>query len=274
VVVERVLILPSGGALHIEGSGAGIPLLFVHGVGGAAWSWQPQREAFAATNLVYTWEARGHGAAPPVADAGFADYVQDAREALAAVVEREGRAPIVIGHSMGGFVATILAAEGRPARALALIDPVYNEDGSSHVAPAWRALATRLIAPLERSAQRNGPLARSIGKLVFAAAFRDRAAMKAYWPAQARQVPLEYPQMFYEGIAGVSGIAMRAYADDIDVPVLLLNGRFPRLSATLRARLGTRFAEETIAGGHYLQLDRPQLVNERLRRFFGEVAAT
>jgi hypothetical protein len=35
-------------------------------------------------------------------------------------------------------------------------------------------------------------------------------------------------------------------------------------------RLGARFACERLPGGHYLQLDRPLEVNERLRRFLGE----
>jgi 3-oxoadipate enol-lactonase len=268
-----VLALPSGGALHVEGGGTAPPLLFLHGVGGGAWSWEPQRSAFATARRVYTWEARGHGAAARVADAGFADYVQDAREALAEIVEREGCAPFVIGHSMGGFVATILAAEGQPVRALALLDPVYNEDGRSHVGPPFRTVATALVAPVVRSAERDGSLARWIGRRVFAASFHDRKAMETYWPAQRRQVPLEYPRMFYEGIAGVDGIPIRDYARDVHVPTLLINGRFPVLRDRLRAALGVSFVDEHIDAGHYLQLDAPDAVNERLQRFFAAYAA-
>jgi pimeloyl-ACP methyl ester carboxylesterase len=267
------LALPSGGALHIEGGGTAPPLLFFHGVGGGAWSWEPQRRHFAPAHAVYTWEARGHGAAARVADAGFADYVQDAREALAAVVEREGRDPFVIGHSMGGFVATILAAEGLPVRALALLDPVYNEDGRSHVGAPFRSVATALVGPIVRSAERDGRVARWIGRRVFAASFHDRAAMEHYWPAQQRQVPLEFPRMFYEGIAGVEGLPIRPYARDVRVPVLLINGRFPNLRDTLRAALGDAFLDEHIDAGHYLQLDAPSAVNDRLQRFFAQVAA-
>jgi 3-oxoadipate enol-lactonase len=268
-----VLALPSGGALHVEGGDTAPPLLFLHGVGGGAWSWEPQRRAFSGDYRVYTWEARGHGAAARVADAGFADYVQDAREALAAIVERDARAPFVIGHSMGGFVATILAAEGLPVRALALLDPVYNEDGRSHVGPPFRSVAAALVAPVVRSAERDGPLARWIGRRVFAASFRDRKAMETYWPAQRRQVPLEFPRMFYEGIAGVDGIPIRDYARDVHVPTLLINGRFPVLRDRLLAGLGAAFVNEHIDAGHYVQLDAPDAVNERLLRFFGAHAA-
>jgi pimeloyl-ACP methyl ester carboxylesterase len=268
---SQVLSLPSGGALHIEGRAGAPPLLFFHGVGGGAWSWAPQRAALATDYRVYTWEARGHGAASRVPDAGFADYLQDAREALA-VVAQDGR-PAIVGHSMGGLIATILAADHEPVCALALIDPVYNEENRSHVAPPLRPLVRVVCAPLVRSVQRDGRLARAVGRAVFNASFTDRAARETAWAAQRTQVPLEFPRMFDEGISGVTGVPFRAYAEDVAVPTLLLNGRFPALRDALRANLGARFADETIAGAHYLQLDRPAAVTERLRRFFDETAA-
>jgi pimeloyl-ACP methyl ester carboxylesterase len=271
-VSERVIPLPSGGALHVEGVDEGATLLFVHGVGGGAWSWAPQRAAFAATHRVYTWEARGHGAAARVADAGFADYLTDAREALAVVASEA--APFVVGHSMGGLIATILAADGGPVRALALIDPVYNDANHPHVSGPFRPLAQALFAPIVRSAQRDGALARSIGRAIFNASFTDRAAREAAWPAQRAQVPLEYPRMFDEGIAGVTGVNFRPFAAEVRVPTLVINGRFPEMSAVLRDRLGANFTEERMPGGHYLQLDRPAAVTERLRRFFDETAAS
>ncbi len=269
---SSVLRLPSGGALHVEGVDGAPPLLFFHGVGGGAWSWNPQRAAFASTHRVYTWEARGHGDAARVDDAGFADYLVDAREALA-VVARDGT-PVIVGHSMGGLIATILAADGGPLRALALVDPVYNDANQSHVSPAFRPIAHALFAPIVRSAQRNGPLARSIGRVIFNASFTDRTAREEAWRAQRTQVPLEFPRMFDEGIAGVTGVAFRPYAREVAVPTLLLNGRFPALRAALREGLGARFYDEHLPGGHYLQLDRPDLVTERLRRFFDETAAS
>ena len=258
--------------MHVEGVERGPAVLFLHGVGGAAWSWAPQRAAFAKEWRVFTWEARGHGAAPRVADAGFADYLTDAREAL--VIAADDGAPVVVGHSMGGLIATILAADGERVRSLALIDPVYNEENRAHVSPRWRPLAKALFAPVVRSAQRDGWLARTIGRAIFNASFSDRAIRVDAWREQRAQVPLEYPRMFEEGIAGVSGVRFRPFARDVTVPTLLLNGRFPALRDALRARLGPSFSDEHMPGGHYLQLDRSAAVNERLRRFFAETAAT
>ncbi len=257
--------------MHIEGDAHAPGVLLLHGVGGGAWSWRPQRADLARTHRVYTWEARGHGAAARVDDAGFADYLHDAREALA--IASEHGAPVLIGHSMGGFIAIILAAAAGAAHALALIDPVYNEENATHVAPPLRSLALAFTKPVMRSAQRDGLLARTIGRSIFNASFTDRAAREAAWAEQRAQIPFEYPRMFNEGITGVSGIDFRPYAEEIAVPTLVINGRFPRLRDALARNLGPRFTDETIAGGHYLQLDRPAAVTERLRRFLDETAA-
>lgn len=259
--------------MHLDGN-TGPPLLLLHGVGGGAWSWAPQATAFADSHRVYRWEARGHGAAPRVMDAGFADYVCDAREALDLVLEQTGERPIVVAHSMGGYIGTILAAEQRPLAGLALIDPVYADDARTHVTPALQPLARVLMRPLVASAKRDGLLIRVVARALFRLSFTQREACERYWRLQRAQVPLEYPRMFWEGISGVEGIEIRPYARDVRVPTLLFNGRFPNLVAELQASLGARFSNEHLPGGHYLQLDRPDEVNERLRRFFGEACAS
>jgi pimeloyl-ACP methyl ester carboxylesterase len=272
VTAAGVLALASGGALHREGTAEGRPILFLHGVGGAAWSWLPQRAVFGAEHPVFVWEGRGHGAATHVADAGFADYLQDAREALAVVRGACATPPFIVGHSMGGLIATILAADGGPLRGLVLIDPVYAEDESPHVPAPLRALARFALRPFVRSAQRRGPLMNAVSRLAFRASFRDAAAAHYYWTFQRQQVPTEFPRMFEEGVSGVSDLVFRPWARDVTVPTLLINGRFPQLRAELRERLGPAFTDVTIPGGHYLQLDRPAAVNAALQRFFAATA--
>jgi pimeloyl-ACP methyl ester carboxylesterase len=243
-------------------------------VGGGAWSWAPQVEAFAAAGPIYAWEARGHGAAARVADAGLSDYHVDADEALSLVRTREERAPVLVGHSMGGLLALALAAH-RPAdiAGLVLVDPVYAEENEGHVAPAFRPLAHAMVAPLVGSLARGGAITNWIARSMFFASFRDPSAAARWWDAQRAQVPFEYPRMVFEGIDGVEQFSLEGLADTIDVPTLVLNGRFSRMAQRLRARLGERFETDTIPGGHYLQLDRPDAVNERLRRFLGEHVA-
>lgn len=282
---RKVVRLASGGALHgwSAATPPGPPLLFVHGVGGAAWSWAPQAQALSDHFECLCWEARGHGAAARVADAGLADYAQDAREALQAVWA-ERRTPVLLAaHSMGAMLALMRACD-EPARVrgLFLVDPVYADSGSRPAAlrPLLRGLCL-LAAPLVRSYQRDGGLSRAVSRLVFRQAFVDPVARDEAWALQRTVVPLEYPRMLYESISGVEGFAFRPFADLVTAPTVILEARprpkaRPRLAAVaerFRARPGVCCEYEVLDGGHYLQWDRPAAVTARLRAFAQRLAA-
>lgn len=277
-------LLPSGGVLHGLGPApAGPPLLFLHGVGGAAWSWAPQVQALAGAFECVVWEGRGHGAAARVADAGLADYAQDAREALQAVWAARGTPVLLVAHSMGAMLALALACETpQQVRGLFLVDPVYAEAGHRRalLAPVLWAMCA-LVSPLVRSYQRDGRLSRSVSRAIFRRAFHDAAAMERAWALQRTQVPLEYPRMLYESIRGVRGFAFRPFAEQLRAPVCLLEAlarpgrrsRFAALAERIRTRAGVRCEHDQIEGGHYLQLDRPDAVSARLRKFAQSLAA-
>ncbi len=267
--------LTSGSALLVAGSETAPqpPVLFLHGVGGGAWSWAPQAAVVAADRPTFVWEARGHGLAARVADAGLADYFADALEALAAVEAQCGPA-WVVGHSMGGLLALALAAERpRDVRGLVLVDPVYAPNGGNHGGPIFSAVARRCVEPLVASIARNGPIARTLSRWVFAGSFLDRAAMSRAWRSQRTQIPVEYPTMMYEAFDGPSGFPNRGFAREVTQPTLLLEPRGSRerrlvdLSADL-APLRERFSAVALDGGHYLQLDRSaEHVTHELVRF-------
>ena len=274
--------LSSGALLHLEGAPNGPPVLFLHGVGGGAWSWRPQRAALAGDYRLYVWEARGHGDARRVPDAGLADYYADAREALAAVAQRSGPAHVVA-HSMGGLLAIALACDDRErVRSLFLIDPVYSDgtsDSYGHMPPGVGRVALFVCEPLLRSFERDGAMARWLSRRFFRLAFTDRERMEAAWVDQRRQVPVEYQRMLRESFTSATGFELREFAREIDVPVLVLDclrkaqePRFPVFLAALRERLGDRFEAATLRGGHYLQLDRPDEVNDLLTRFLSSRA--
>jgi pimeloyl-ACP methyl ester carboxylesterase len=268
--------LPSGGALHEAGRADGLPLLFLHGVGGGAWSWRNQLAACEGAYHTFAWEARGHGRAAPVSDAGLSDYYADAREALAYVGTTTQRAAVLVAHSMGGLLAVALACdEPSLVKGLFLIDPVYSDGAHyGHFAPGLGAIALFVCSPLLRSFESNGPMSRKLSRWMFERSFEDRARMEEAWRDQRGQVPVEYPRMLRESFGNPSGFALRDFASEIVQPTFLLEGtagkaapRFRALSATLERRLGDAFTREAISGGHYLQADRPEDVNRRLLRF-------
>jgi len=280
--LEAVELLPAGGALHIHQPAVAQypPLLFLHGVGGGAWSWGPQVAALSSEFACFVWEGRGHGVAPPTTDAGLGDFYIDAREALAFVFQTTGEPAIVVGHSMGGLIALALAcAAPGEVGAVFLIDPVYSDgNGDRHVMipEPLLSLVRLAISPVVRSYQRDGWLSRVISRRIFELAFVDRAAMERSWPLQRTQIPVEYPKMICEAFEGVANFPFRPFADEVGVPTYLIEAsseswakkpRFGQLAERLRTRLGEAVTYDVVKGGHYLQLDRPQEVTGRLAAF-------
>jgi pimeloyl-ACP methyl ester carboxylesterase len=101
--------LQSGPVLEVIAKGAcsaehPAPLLFVHGAWHAAWCWHRFVDFFADEGCrALAVSLRGHGGSPSpksVRGASLADYVEDVRS----VAESLPSAPVLIGHSMGGFV--------------------------------------------------------------------------------------------------------------------------------------------------------------------------
>ena len=96
------------------------PLLFVHGAFHGAWCWDAHFLDFFADrgHHALALNLRGHGDSPlegPLNACSIADYVEDVRSVAATLP----RPPVVIGHSMGGFlVQKYLAAQTAPAAVL------------------------------------------------------------------------------------------------------------------------------------------------------------
>jgi len=110
----------AGGSLRVAAwPGTGVPVLAIHGITSSSRTWPFL--AAAVDNPVFAPDLRGRGRSNHLpGPAGIAQHAED----CAAVVQATGGVPlVVVGHSMGGFVATVLAAS-RPdlVRGLVLVD--------------------------------------------------------------------------------------------------------------------------------------------------------
>ena len=80
------------------------PLLLIHGAWHGAWCWEPAMQDFARRGFeVHAISLRGHGESDHPRDfnlCGINDYLRDIAAAIAGIEPT----PIVIAHSMGGFL--------------------------------------------------------------------------------------------------------------------------------------------------------------------------
>jgi pimeloyl-ACP methyl ester carboxylesterase len=102
----------------VGGDGRGVPLVLVHGLGGAAVNWVDVAPLLAERHRVLVPDLPGHGGSNPLPAAanlaGFADRV-------GVLAEREGMLPAaIVGHSLGAVVALRLALR-RPEAVSSLV---------------------------------------------------------------------------------------------------------------------------------------------------------
>lgn len=114
--------------IHMTSRGPedGPPMLLVHGAWHASWCWEGILPALnAAGYRTHAPDLRGHGRSlgrDRLRWTPLRTYVDDTAAQIAALPEP----PIVIAHSMGGFITQHLMARGLPMRGVALIAPLPN----------------------------------------------------------------------------------------------------------------------------------------------------
>lgn len=109
-----------------------VPLLFVHGAWHGAWCWEPYFLPYFAEQkyIVHALSLRGHGRSLNLKSmrfTGIADYVMDVAQVANQIAHESGVRPVVIGHSMGGYIVQkYLETHTAPAAVLLASLPVIG----------------------------------------------------------------------------------------------------------------------------------------------------
>lgn len=128
----------------------GQPLVIVHGAGEHSGRYTKTAERLVREGaIVYAFDLPGHGRSPgPRGHIGrFTHYLEAVRQVMRLIVEPQCRQqPILIGHSLGGLIATWYSIE-YPAtiRSLILSSPLWGLN--VHV-PLWKQAIGRVLSPL------------------------------------------------------------------------------------------------------------------------------
>ncbi|WP_174874111.1 alpha/beta hydrolase [Vogesella oryzae] len=239
--------------LHASNSGearAAPPLLFIHGAYSAANCWQQQFLPWFSQQGYDCWalSLRGHGNSPgrdKLHDYGIADYVDD----VAWACDQLPRQPVLLGHSMGGFVIQQYLRQ-HPAPAAVLLASVPP---GGLALPTWRLGLTAPDILLGLNLFQQGkyhPTADEVRRMLLSA---DVEQATAEWLAQHCQVESQ------RAILDMT-LTTALFARRLPCPVLSLVGRNDLLVSPMEARSGGQLLGiDTVVlpdMGHMLMLDR------------------
>lgn len=264
--------------LQHEDAGSGAPpLVFVHGYMGRLGFWQPQIDHFQGRHRVLACDLRGHGQTPP---GSAPPRIDTLGKDVAALIEQLGLAgAVLIGHSMGCRVV-LEARRQVPDRVAGLV----LVDGSNMALGNEAAAHARLDAAMDAA-----------GFAAFARALLAAMFFEGHDPAVLREVidtGLKLPEsfgrpLFHSMIAydadesGGAVAAMRA----CDVPVLVVQSTAMGVDRVRRSlkpgesapyvdlarKHLSRLQVAVVPGvGHYVQLDAPAAVNDRIGAFLAQ----
>lgn len=283
----RLFVRQPAGAPHRDGREGREAALFVHGLGGESIEFADVACALADRVDWYALDLPGFGESPPPSDQ---DLTIDAHaRAVVDVIEVIGRGAVhLVGNSMGGAVATRVAAE-HPAlvRSLTLISPALPDLRprlwSSQLLVAlipWlgnRLMRMALLGDPQRLARQavffcyGNPRAVDGERLAEEiAAVRRRAALPHCVPVYQASFRGLMSAYFQRGPR-----SLWRQAEQIAVPTLLLYGGRDKLVDPRMARRAERtFPNARVVmmpdAGHVAHLEFPDRVAALLRGFFDE----
>jgi 3-oxoadipate enol-lactonase len=245
------------------------PLVFLHGIGGAARAWRGQLDFFEDRYRVIAWDMPGYGGSTPlstVSIAALADAFHDFLQQIGA------RKPILVGHSIGGMIVQqLLAKDSSIARAvvLAQTSPAFGKaDGD------WQK---------EFIAARLGPLDRGETMISLAPMLVRELVGDDPDPAGidlARECMAAVPASTYRAtMLALLGFDQRSALKNIAVPTLVLSGsKDKNAPAPMMAKMASYIPSasyvELEGAGHLVNLERPAIFNAALDRFLTGAAAT
>ncbi|QOZ08400.1 alpha/beta fold hydrolase [Bradyrhizobium sp. CCBAU 51765] len=254
-------------AYEAAGDPGGMPLIFLHGIGGAARGWRQQLATFGDRFHTIAWDMPGYGGSAPLASVSIAALA----DALQQFIEQLGAAkPILVGHSIGGMIVQKwLVQSPKLARAvvLAQTSPAFGKaDGD------WqRSFIAARLGPLDR-----GETMKSLAPMLVRELVGDDPDPNGM--ELARECMGSVPEASYRAMMlALIGFDQRSTLGGISVPTLLLSGSkdnnapAPMMAKTATYIPGAAYVE--LPGvGHLANLERPAAFDEALGRFLNSLA--
>ena len=242
------------------------PLVFLHGIGGAARAWRGQLAAFSERYRAIAWDMPGYGGSLPLAHAsivGLAEALQDFLLGTGAT------RPIIVGHSIGGMIVQQwLVKYPHAARAvvLAQTSPAFGKSDGD-----WqKSFIEARLGPLDRGETMRSLAPMLVNELV--GDDPDSGGMEI-----ARECMASVREASYRAaILALLDFDQRKALGAIAVPTLVLSGsKDKNAPAPMMAKMAEHIPSaayvELEGAGHLVNLERPEAFNGALNRFLETV---
>jgi pimeloyl-ACP methyl ester carboxylesterase len=256
---EATTVTADGVAIAYDVTGEGPDIVLVHGITDDRATWGSVAELLAADHRVIRLDLRGHGDSGDAEDYGALGMAGDVAAVLAAAGARD---PVLVGHSLGGFVVSALASQ-MPVRAVVNVDQPLQmsafHDGLAPIAPLLRGSDAEfrqalsmvfdvMRSPLDASAQ---------------------ADLDAHRLSARQDVVLGVWEMALSMDGPELDAIVEAVLPTITSPYLALHGDDPgaEYRTWLAGLLPSAHLEVWEGTGHYLHLVDPRRFVERVRAF-------
>ena len=214
----------------------GTPLVFLHGIGGAARTWRGQLASFGDRYRAVAWDMPGYGGSAPLPNVSIttlADALQDFLQQIGA------SRPILVGHSIGGMIVQqwlIKHPGAATAVVLAQTSPAFGKAEGD-----WqKQFIEARLGPLDRGETMKALAPSLVKELV--GDHPDTEGMQI-----ARDCMGSVPEASYRAMMlALLGFDQRKALGDIAVPTLVLSGsRDKNAPAPMMAKMATYIPSST-----------------------------
>jgi 3-oxoadipate enol-lactonase len=256
----------NGIALNYEVTGAGEPVLLLHGLGSRAEDWELQVPDLARTYRVITVDFRGHGRSGK--PSGPYTVALMASDILALLNTLEIQSTHIVGLSMGGMIAFQLAVD-RPERVRSLMivnsaAALVPRSFSQHWLVWQRLGLARLFGP----ATTGRFLSRRLFPKPEQAVFRERFVRE--WATNDRHA-------YLAAMKALIGWSVLDRIHQITCPVLVISGDRDYLPADVKLEYTRLIPDARFVviedSGHATPIDQSEKFNRLMLEFLAEVDA-
>lgn len=244
--------------LHFSTSGSGKPLVILHGLFGSGKNWQSHARQFADQSQVFMVDLRNHGQSFHADEMNYPVMADD----VAQLLHRLGLSNCdILGHSMGGKVAMMLALQDPDLVARLIVADIAPVAYFHHYDDLINPILALPLETLESRAQADQLLRQNIPEDQLRAFLLQnlvREAMGWRW-----RVNWEVIQRDMEWLTGFGELSQDWF---IKLPALFLRGEKSDYIGeaeieVIQQRFQNYRIETIEAAGHWLHAEKPEFFN-------------